>query len=227
MSLTSGVAHLVHVTEHHGVANANAQAGCELLGNDKGVSVKGNLFVRGAAPQRHCALKGRRVLGHNHAHTQRVCGVAAGGRVHGDLLHAVLARHLASRGKDILHGSHVLIGRAVLDTHGGVVVNDGPVLAVDNVPDGVVEAKAHQKQRRAARHPCHRHGKAALVAEHVAASDLPREREPVPERTDAFEKNSLSRLGRQRKHELGGRLAQARDHGTPGGNKRHANANAT
>ena len=47
--------------------------------------------------------------------------------------------------------------------------------AVDDVPDGVMEAKANQEERRAAGHPGNRHGKAPLVAEHVAAGDLPRE----------------------------------------------------
>ena len=105
-------------------------------------------------------------------------------------------------------------------------MGNGPELAVDDVPDGIVQPKANQEERRAAGHPGNRHGKAPLVAEHVAAGNLPREREPAPERTDALEKDSLPWLGRKREHELGRSLTQARDHGAPRGNERHAHTHA-
>ena len=49
-SLARGVAHLVHVAQHRGVAHANAQAGRELLGDDNGAAVEGDPLVRDAAP---------------------------------------------------------------------------------------------------------------------------------------------------------------------------------
>jgi len=72
-----------------------------------------------------------------------------------------------------LDGVHIISRRVTGESDHRVVVKDGAVLAVDDVPDGIMQAKAHEEQGRAARDANDRHEEAPLVAEEVAAGNLP------------------------------------------------------
>ena len=92
------------------------------------------------------------------------------------------------------------IGNIGIHAHDGVVVVQLAILLVDDVVDGVLQAKASEQKPRATRNADNRHEETALIAEEVARGDLPAERHAAPQRTNAFEQNAFAGLRRARQH---------------------------
>ena len=146
-------------------------------------------------------------LTHHH-----VLGRKPGGRAGGIFIDA-LGRSLFLRRGDIF-----------VHAHDRVVVVQLAKLLVDDVVDGILQAKARKKQSRAAGDADDGHAEASLIAEEVARGNLPREGQSTPNRTNALQQNALASLGRTREHERRGLLAQGGRHGKPSG--QHGDANA-
>ena len=222
------VACVVLAKQHDLLARADAVQARELLRHQHAVVAKRHGLARCAVAQAHAARKARGRTRHHDARARLLRGgggaalAACQYRAALHALHPARARIPKARH----HGAHVLLGGVRVHAHGGVVADDGAKLPVDDVPYGVVQAKAHQEQRGAACDAHHRHEQAALVAKQVPERDLPREGQPPPQRAHALQEDAPARLGRARQHEGGRRLAQGGRHREPCGRKRHAHAEA-
>ena len=211
-----GVADVILVEEDDRVADAHAELRGELLGDDHRVVVERHGGVADALVEGNGPAEGPGVFGnHNVGEQGAVIRARVRASPHVLLLDADGPRGVALLVEVACDGVDVR-GRGVVrepDHH--VVVDDGAVLAVDDVPDGIVQAEAHEEERRAARDADDRHEEAPLVAEEVPEGDLPREGDAAPQRRETLEQDALAGLGGAGKHERRGRLAQARDHGSP------------
>ena len=220
-----GIAHLVLVEERYSIARRKSVLHGKLLGHQNGVVVKGERLARQAVLEGDGPGHLPHVARHHHVHADGLV-VAVGRRLHVLVLHAHDAGHLAAILQAAHHAMHVELDGLVIEAHRRVKVNDGPILAVDDVPDGVVQAKANEQQGRAAGDADDRHEEAPLVTEEVAEGNLPGKGEAAPHGDDALEQDALARLGRARQHEGGRHLTQARDDRAPGSQQRDAHTQA-
>ena len=230
MSLPRRVAYVVLVVEDYGVPRPDAMEAGQLLRHDHRVVVEGQLLLGQAVAEAQGPLYLLRVLGHHHADSGLFRGAGRGARafrLHVVEVHPHQVRGLA-RGVQVVHDlAHVQLGGPVGQADGRVVVDDGPKLQVDDVPDGVMQTKAHQKEGRAARDADDGHEQAPLVAKEVAGRHLPGEGEAPPQGTDALQQDALASLWCAGQHEGCGGLPEARGDGRPGGQEGHAHTQST
>ena len=94
--------------------------------------------------------------------------------------------------------------RFLLRHDGGQVIVGGlGVLFGDDGIERVRDAEPCHQQRRTPRHPDDRHPEPPLVAQQVAAGDLPGKGKAPPQRGDALQQDTFARLGRTRQHQRG------------------------
>ena len=92
-------------------------------------------------------------------------------------------------GKALFHGQRLFIA----EDDGHIVVGQLLRLLVHDGQDGILNAKADEQQRCAARHAQHGHEKALFVPEQVAGSGLLGEAHVLPQRGDVLQKDALAR----------------------------------
>ncbi len=115
----------------------------------------------------------------------------------------------------LLYLAFLIIRRIGGHADNSVVVIKLAVLLVDDVVDGVLQPQARKQKRCTASDAHDRHDKAALVAEEVARSDLPGERQAAPHGTDALEQDAFASLRSTRQHEERRALTQRRGGSEP------------
>ena len=213
------VAHGVLIEDGKRAAHLKGELHRELLAHEHAVVGERKLLVPLARAHRDEVGEGVGMLGHDDvdavlAYVRAVAGdglrlLVRGGKP-GEIPRGVFPNPLFHLG--------FLVRRAIgVHTDDGVVMIELAILLVDDVVDGVLQPQAREQKRRTAGDAHDRHDEAALVAEEVARSDLPGERQAVPQRADALEQDALAGLRGTRQHEERRALAQRRGRGEPGG----------
>ena len=132
------------------------------------------------------------------------------GRDHVLGMHGREVAHRIALRERFLHLLLALFRSLVARAHHEVIVVDIVELLVDDVVDGILQAKPRQQQRRTAGNADDGHEETPLIAEYVARRDFPGERKPAPQRANPLEQNALARLRRARQHKRCRGLAQRR-----------------
>ena len=116
----------------------------------------------------------------------------------------------AADGCEVIDAAGKNVYPGFVEAHGHIVVHQLLVLVGYDATDGVSQPEPDHEQGRATRNAHDRHEEPALVAQQIAGSDFLREREPLPQRSNMLEEDTLARLGNTRQHKRRRTLAQAR-----------------
>ena len=181
------VANGVFVVNRDGIAHRNAQLHRELLAYKHAFIVNREGLVAHARAQRVEVAEFLRIL--RHVQLDALVDIIRRAR---SAHNFILGKHPCLRtfgvGLDAFgHGILFDIGNIGIHAHDGVVVVQLAILLVDDVVDGVLQTKTGEQKPCAARNANNRHEETALIAEEVARSNLPAERQAAPQRTNAFE----------------------------------------
>ena len=207
-----------------GIAGVQSQVLGGLFGQDGAAAVKADGLVplagaEGDVPGQVAVLGG----GHDAHACALAFGIVDGGGfgIHrAPVLHGAVSVQLLCQ--PLLHGQ----GFGVAEGNGHIVVGQLGRLLRDDGQQRVLNAKADEQQRGAARHAQHGHEEPLFIPEQVAGCGLLGEGHPLPQRGDALHQDALARHRGPGQQQSCGLFGQTGTAGVPCGKADDGSADA-
>ena len=212
------------VLHPEGIAGVQPQILGGLFGQDGAAAVKADGLVSLAGAEGDVAGQVAVLCRSHDAHAGALTfGIVDGGGfgIHrAPVLHGAVAVQLLCQ--PLLHGQ----GFGVAEGDGHIVVGQLRRLLCDDGQQGILDAKADEQQRGAARHTQHGHEEPLFIPEQVAGGGLLGEGHPGPQRGDALHQDALARHGSPGQQQSCGLFGQTGTAGVPCGKADDGGADA-